>query len=451
VGDYDGDGLEDLCVAGRILRNKGGRRFEDTTERTGVRARGSPTPLWLDYDGDGMLDLLLGGLPSLALWRNYGDGTFVDVTGSMGLALRLPGLPSGLAAGDYDGDGLVDLFVACFETPGRLGVPRPNLLLRNTGRRFLDVTARAGLRGARFHSSRAAAWGDFNGDALQDLYVANGRLEPNQLWVNQGNGRFLERAAAAGVQGMLGRGRLSKSFGNTVACSWGDLNGDGAADVLVAEVIAVRYAGIVGASGLYLNGRRRGDWRFEDATPQCGIPFEEMPVGISMADFDNDGDLDVCRTAQGERRTMGLYRNDGRAHFMPITWRAGLVAFDCWGHGWFDKEGDGDLDLVVGGKRVRVFENKGNANAWLRVRLVGAGTNRGAVGARVTVHASEIKTQLVRDVVAGTGAGSQGSSILHFGLSKQRGQVRVSVRWPSGAMQKLDSVHVRQFLTVKEE
>jgi hypothetical protein len=284
-----------------------------------------------------------------------------------------------------------------------------------------------------------------------DLYVANSRSQPNQLWVNQGNGRFLELAEAAGVRGTGAQARAAELFGNSVACAWGDVDGDGAADLVVAEATALNYAGKMDSGAVYLNGRGDGGKRFVNHIAQSNLDFQEKPTGATLADFDNDGDLDTCRTEEGERRAVRLYANDGSATFHAVSWRAGLVAFDLWGHAWFDKDNDGDLDLVATGKRVRVFENSGNENAWLRVSLEGTGGNTRAVGGRVAVQLPDNRTRFVRDVTAGTGPGAQGSSVVHFGLGKHGGPVRVSVRWPGGAVQVVESARTRRHLVVKQQ
>jgi hypothetical protein len=295
------------------------------------------------------------------------------------------------------------------------------------------------------------AWSDFNDDGLLDVYVANSRFQPNQLWVNQGNGRFLELAETAGVRGTAAQGRAKETFGNSVVCAWGDLNGDGAPDLIVAETTFLRYAGRMDSGAVYLNGHMQGGKRFVNRIAQSGIAFEETPAGATLADFDNDGDLDTCRTEQGTRRAVKLYQNDGSATFQLVTWRAGLVAFDVMTHAWVDKDNDGDLDLVVSGERLRVFENNGNDNAWLQVSLEGTGGNTKAIGARVTVLLPDNRTRFVRDVAAGTGSGAQGSSIVHFGLGKHGGLVRVSVRWPDGTLKQIESTRTRRRLIVKQQ
>ena len=465
VGDYDGDGYEDLCITGRVFKNERGKGFTDVTEKVKVDPRNVVGALWLDYDGDGHLDLLFAAFPSLRLWRNKGDETFEEVTQKTGLASILPGMPEAIAVADYDGDGRLDLFVACFEHPQRPAVGLPNFLLRNTGGKFEDVSHKAGLRPKTtvpnpktkaeeeayvHYCTRGAAWCDFNGDGKPDLYVANYRLHPNRLWVNQGNGTFEDKAEELGVRGIPGEGKFASAFGHSIGCAWGDLNGDGRPDLVVTNLAMPNFLHFSDTTAVYFNGGEGAKWRFTDATARAGIRYEGMVADTSMADFDNDGDLDLYFTAIYKERPTFLYQNDGEGSFRAVTWRAGAVAFNTWGQAWFDKDNDGDLDLVLGSAAgVKLLENQARGTAWVRVKLVGKAPNKQAIGSTVTV--SWLGKKAVREITCGAGTASQSSPIAHVGLGGFTGSVTVAVRWPDGTTQTEQAVRANALATIEQK
>jgi len=450
VGDFDDDGFEDLSVCGRILKNNGGKSFTDVTRKAGVNPKGCLASLWLDYDNDGFLDLLCASFPNCRLWRNTGRGTFEDVTKEAGMLYAFPGSPEALAATDYDGDGYVDIFIGCFEHPRRPAGGQPDFLFHNTGKgRFVDVTQFAGLAGPKF-CARGAAWGDMNNDGRPDLYVANYRLHPNQLWINKGDGRFADEAQALGVQGTKGLGRFAHAFGHSIGCAWGDIDNDGDLDLVVSNLSLIRFLSFADTTALYVNRGEAERWRFDDIVDSAGIRFEEMTADTSLCDFDNDSDLDLYFSAIYKERPTAMYQNVGDNKFQPATWRANAIAFNTWGQAWFDKDNDGDLDLALGSATgIRLFENQATGTSWLRVQLAGKTNNRLGIGSRVTVAAGALR--LTREVTAGSGSSSQSSPIAHFGLGSHKGTVDVTVRWPNGSQQIIKGAAINTLMKVAEK
>lgn len=449
VGDYDADGFEDLCIMGRVYRNEKGQHFTDVTEKAGINPEKTLAALWLDYDADGKLDLLLASYPKVHLWRNRGDGTFEETTARAGLDYAFPGTPETLSACDYDGDGRLDIFIGCFENPRQPAVGQPDFLFHNEGGgRFLDQSLGAGITTVQF-CTRGCAWGDFDSNGRSDLYAANYRLHPNQLWVNKGRA-FADEAQARGVWGTPGVGRYAMAFGRSMACAWGDIDNDGDLDLAVTNLALVRDLYYADPTTIYLNGGRKERWRFADITDQTGIRFQEMATDISFADFDNDTDLDILLSAMYKERPTALYQNIGNDKFQPVTWRSGAIVFNTTSHAWFDKDNDGDLDIIlVGPNGAYLLENQVTGTSWLRVQLEGRANNRRGIGARLTVVAGPLT--LVREVSPARGSSSQDSPIAHFGLGSHRGTVAVSVKWPTGKTQTVTSDQVNKLIKVVEQ
>ena len=319
-----------------------------------------------DYDNDGWLDIFLvngtrlegfpaGQAPSSHLFKNNRDGTFTDVTAQAGLLHS--GWGQGVCIGDYDNDGYEDLFVTYF---GK------NVLYHNNGNgTFTDVTEKAGVGGSGKRWNTGCAFVDYDRDGHLDLFVANyidldlatapvpesgpclykGVMVAcgppglnggkNILYRNNGNGTFTdvtEQAGILGANGTYGLGVLTADFDN-----------DGWPDIYVANDST--------ASALYQN-KKNG--KFVDIAMEagCALSADGKPqagMGISAADYDLDGNLDIVKTNfAGD--TPSLYRNTGGATFEDATFAAGLgrhTQFLGWGCGFFDMDNDGWPDILI--------------------------------------------------------------------------------------------------------
>jgi len=322
-----------------------------------------------DYDNDGRLDIFIvggtrfdGALPEAGnrLYRNQGDGTFEDVTAAAGL--DYVGWCSGVAAGDYDNDGHLDLFVTSWG---------PNLLYRNTGRgRFEEVGEAAGLRYdfAAGHPrwGAGAAFVDYDRDGFLDLFVANyadfdlakvpkpgvnrfcnwkGEPVPcgprglpagrPYLYRNRGDGTFQDVSEPAGVA------TATNCFGMTVAAA--DFDGDGWQDVYVAcdSTPALLFHN-QGAGTFREEGLERGAALSDDGEEQAGM-------GVAAGDYDLDGRLDLLKTHFSDDMPA-LYRNVGEGYFEEATLAAGLgveTRYTAWGVGMPDFDNDGVPDALI--------------------------------------------------------------------------------------------------------
>lgn len=328
------------------------------TETTGSGAA------WFDYDGDGRIDLYVvngqtleeaaghGGQPN-QLFRNLGEGGFVDVTETAGVGDR--GWGGGAAAADYDDDGDVDLLVTNFGA---------NVLYRNNGDgTFSDVTERAGVSDPRWSTS--AAFGDIDGDGFLDLYVCNyiafdpeilGKLDPkfclwrgvsvmcgpnglpgevDALYRNRGDGSFEDVTRSSGVWDAEGKG---------LGVTFLDFDDDGDRDIYVANDSTPDY--------LFQND---GTGRFEDVALVAGVAMSmygkpQAGMGADAGDYDEDGRPDLVVTNfQGDYNA--LRRNEGLGIFTDVSDAVGLTApsFERlgWGARFTDVDLDGYLDLFV--------------------------------------------------------------------------------------------------------
>jgi hypothetical protein len=480
--DFDNDGWLDLFLVGSaragagasvhaLYRNNGDSSFTDVTKAAGLENNGyGMGSVAADYDGDGDLDLLITSYGANTLYRNNGRGQFEDVTAASGLApatngeRRKPILWNTSAAfADYDGDGWLDLYVARYlqfddDTPQicrHQGVPlacMPTLydpqygsLYRNNGDgTFTDVTRQAGAVSAG--RSLGAVWCDCDGDGRSDLFVANDTT-PNNLFHNEGGGRFSDVAVAMGLAyGPHGSPEAS------MGVDFGDYDGDGRFDLLVTNF---QNEG----AGLYHNGGKPG---FFAAADRAGVLAATLPVlgfGAGFLDFDNDGRPDLfmanghvqeaiqkvdpaCSFAQPRQ----IFRNRGDGTFEDLTSACGPAMTEpAVGRGaaFGDYDNDGDLDILVnnnGGPAMLLRNNLVSTGTgaerpertphWLRLRLVGRAPNRFAVGARVTIWAGGLRQ--VREVRAGHSFASSSDIRLQFGLGRASRADRIVVRWPGG-------------------
>ncbi|HUG52658.1 MAG TPA: CRTAC1 family protein, partial [Vicinamibacteria bacterium] len=408
--DYDNDGRIDLFVMrggwqspmrNSLLRNEGGGRFTDVTEKAGLLrpVRRTHTAAWADFDGDGWLDLFVGNEESpAALFRNRGDGTFVDVAAAAGVGRTA--FTKGAAWGDYDLDGHPDLYVSNYA-----GL---NFLYRNRGDgTFEEVSARMGV-GKPVMSFPTWFW-DYDNDGRLDLFVASyvpsvtevarhflglpRRAEGMKLYRNTGTA-FEDVTAAVGLDRVV----------PTMGANHGDLDNDGFLDFYLGTG-APSYAALM-PNVMY---RNRGGASFADVTTATGTGHLQKGHGVAFADLDGDGDQDV-------------FANIG-----------GFVPGDAY-------------------PRV-VFANPGHGNRWILVRLAGVKANRAAIGARLrlTVVGADGRESLrYREVGSG---GSFGASPLaqHIGLGRAARVPSLEVVWPgSGTRQVFTDVPLDRVIEIRE-
>ncbi len=481
--DYDGDGKQDLMVSmrndhvGELFRNTGNLpsgvpRFVPVTSDVfqpgpppDFRTRGLSVA---DYDNDGDLDLFAAHESTPRLYRNDPNGTarsFVDVSGSLGLSTAALQSWAG-AWGDYDRDGWVDLYVVrASGTPpaGPGGVPvspdptwiagrgAQDRLLRSTlstGGGFADVTQQAGLH-LDASETIGASWADIDGDKDLDLFVAwlgppNAALpfDWSPLYINQGNGTFVDASGAATVPRI---GKLRYVSG----AAWADFNRDGVLDIgLIRQKSGPPDPQSNGF--IYLNDGH-GDLTTE---PPYGVNALEPMQGLALQDFDLNGSADfltVPAAAQGPVRLYLGFAPPTGIKYLEQGAFVGLTAGKADGIAAADFSSDGDVDVFVGRPDSSstypfYFQNKatstsdGPKNNWIGIKLqaTAGGNNRAGIGATVKVQVPPSGTPILvqaRTVDGGMGRGSQSPLVHLFGLGQLTSDIKVTTTWPDAYVQ----------------
>jgi hypothetical protein len=346
-------------------------------------------------------------------------------------------------------------------------------LLHNEKGKFVDVTKKMGLskEQEKPQPGRSAAIGDYNNDGWLDIYVSNYRLSPNYLWENQQGKSFKDVAEEKGVIGIMRQGY----YGHTIASVFGDINNDGLLDLVVGNFAHKdRQRGpICDDAKVYINLGPKSDppYKFEDIREKSGIPVKEVGgeeetfVGAMLADFDNDGLLDLYFTQFYDQLPYAynyLYLNnksaEGETTFTDVTENAGCRIWDSCICTAADYDNDGDLDMITGGKVVsdqgaphfiRFFRNNdGNKKNWIEVKLQGKHCNRTAIGARITITYGK-ETQ-IREIGTATSNTSYNPFVAHFGLGETKKVDSLEIRWPCGKTKKVQGPAINKILEYSE-
>ncbi len=505
-------------------------RFTDATAESGLRfthqqgGAGAPTTLGgavavLDFNHDGLPDLFfVNGAPwpweeslekrltrSSALFRNDGHGRFTDVTAAAGLNVEMQGMAA--VAGDFDNDGLPDLFVTCVG---------PNHLFRNLGQgRFEDVTAEAGVAGNENTWSSGAAWIDLDNDGKLDLVVLHYARWPQEVPLGQAFtiadvGRSYGAAlgfvsAFPTVYRNLGRGRFAEVHGGAglrdldpdtrrpaaqpLAIVPVDADGDTRLDLLVSYHLAPPALFLNQGDGTFRKAARAPDRRQEGAAagfaPSSSLAFARTDgaderflalrasaargagpaalasrFGVATADFDLSGRLELFSGEGALEPNINKFE-DGRDFARPpaLLWNDGsawqpattLPAATARGIAVADFDGDGDPDIVVAqnnGSPLFLRNDQRLGLPWLRVHLTATRSQPEAGGARVEIHTP--RRVLVQTVAPQLGFMAQSESTLTFGLGEDARVRRIVIHWPSGRLQEVKPEGLNRTLEIRE-
>lgn len=432
--DYNNDGHMDVFILrggwfsefgelGKIpnslLRNNGNETFSDITESAGLLSYyPTQTAVWWDYNNDGWLDLFIGNEKNpCELYRNNRDGTFTECAKSVGIDVSK--FVKGVTSGDYNNDGRPDLFLSIFGAS--------NMLFQNDGPisepsdyskdwKFTELGEKAGLSEPKY-SFPTWFW-DFNNDGWEDIFVCGYRTD--------GEG-YLNNGVAGIVADYLDRPHKAETM------------------------------------RLY---RNKGDGTFDEVSESMNLDKVVLGMGCNYGDLDNDGWLDFYVGTGNPSFAMlipnRMFRNEKGKLFQDVTTSGGFGHLQK-GHGVsfgdIDHDGDQDIYSVIGGAFTGdnymnvLFENPGNENKWLTLKLVGQASNRSALGSRIKVIVTTqdgSKRMIHRTVSAG---GSFGASPFRqeIGLGKVKSINSVEIFWPySGEKQIYHNLDTNTCYLIKE-
>ncbi|HEX3183244.1 MAG TPA: CRTAC1 family protein [Pyrinomonadaceae bacterium] len=429
VGDINNDGLPDLYLtnlgSNQMYLNKGGGKFVDVTKESGTDdPRWTTSASFVDYDRDGWLDLMI---------VNYAD---FSVSNS-------PNCYSATTARDY-------CTPRVFRAPG-------NRLFHNKGNgTFEDATVSARVD-KEFGHGLGVVTADFNDDGWPDIYVANDG-DPNQLWINQKNGTFVNDALLAGAA-VNRNGQAEAGMGVDAA----DFDGNGTEDVFITHLMDE-------TNTLYVN---LGQALFEDRTREAGLGMPGRRFtgfGTFFFDYDNDGWLDLF-VANGAVQLLAplvrqkdpfplgqpnqIFRNTGKGSFVEIDAAEAGAELQLLevsrGAVFGDVDNDGDTDVLVtnnNGPARLLLNQVGNRNHWLGLHVVGK-NGRDSLGARVDVVTASGSVLRRRVRTDGSYLSANDPRLLvGLGVAKQVKSVRV--RWPNGTIEEWKNVAVDRYTTLNE-
>lgn len=474
MDDFDNDGLLDFVVTSwapsepmAFYRNLGTGKVAQETGKMGLEQQlGGLYCVQTDYNNDGYLDIFiprgswlpskLAQLPSLL--RNDQGQSFTDVSRETGLNTATNSTSATWA--DYDNDGDVDLFLCCQR--------QPCLLYRNDGAgHFEEVLAQTGLS-ADLTGCLGAAWIDVDNDRYPELFVnistgvaGNSGTGAARIFRNNGNGTFADATRELGIDGPM----------SGFSCWAFDYDNDGWLDIFAtttSHTLGEVVQGLLNQpcqqkqhAKLFRNLQGK---RFQDVTDAAGLNKVYSPMGSNFGDLDNDGYLDFyLGTGDPALTTLvpnRLFKNVAGQRFAEITGSSRTGHLQK-GHGvacgdW-DRNGTADLFIELGGAiqgdryHNVLFQNPGQGNNWLSVKLVGVKTNRAAIGARIKVVTAEEKPLTIhRHVSSGSSFGANPLE-QHIGLGQAQRIARLEIDWPtSGETQVFENIPVNQGLVITE-
>ena len=422
-GDYDNDGHIDLFLAGgadQLFRGLGDCVFENVTAASGIddtqlfdntndnvsnaELINAPTPsaAWVDVDNDGWLDLQQANFLDFStgdgtvdyLWHNQSDGTFVNITDEAGmLSLQVGGL-AGRTVGpaDWDNDGDMDIYLGNY----------------------------------RLHKNYA--WQNNSGDSIEfENIAADNWLEGDRYAISLFGGYY----------------------GHTIGVDWGDVDNDGDLDLFAGNLAHPRFIEFSDKS-MFLKNQlsETGVATFENVREEAGMLYQETDSSPMLFDYDNDGFLDLFYTAVYQSRPSYLFHNNGDFTFTMVSYPAGTWIYNGWGVSYADVDNDGDLDIY--GKNFLRNETAATGNS-LSIKAVGAGagmTNVSGIGARIEVLVGD--EVILREVTSAVGVSSGKPLRQTIGIGDAE-EAYVSVIFPaSGEVVDLGMVPAGAFLTVQE-
>jgi len=500
VADFDRDGRPDIFVVSKngpcaLYRQVAPFRFVDIAHAAGVACDDAPSSnvgaTVVDINQDGWPDLYICryNAPNL-LFVNNGDGTFTERAHEYGLDITDACVHAVFA--DYDGDGYLDCYIVTNILDfSKSPQGRPGYLLHNNGNgTFTNVSAKAGIWGLT--QGHTAIWVDINHDGWPDLYVANDFETPDRLYLNKGDGTFVDVIDE----------RLPHATYFSMGADAGDLNNDGLIDFLITDMRDRNHAEFMDGmeemgrglwemervpdlipqymwNAVYLN---TGTDRFAEAAHLTGMDATGWTWSARFGDLRNEGRLDVFFTcgmirnfidadlidrqnvapnltarasvwknSQPRSETTLAYHNLGDLKFADVSKEWGLdhpgVSFGC---ALADLAGDGNLDLIFTNYNAppTVIRNRTPTGHRVEIKLAGRAPNLDGIGAELRLEsASGLQ---VRQLYTERGIASSELPLVHFGLGDDPVIKRLTIRWPRGEVQVVENLPADQLLTIAE-
>lgn len=500
VADFDRDGMLDIYVVSKngpcaLYHQTAPFKFTNIAAAAGVDCSNSPAPkvgaTVVDINQDGWPDIYVCryDAPNL-LFINNGDGTFTESAHAYGLDVKDSSVMATFA--DYDGDGFLDCYLVTNVldfSKSLLG--RRDYLFHNNGNgTFSDVTEKAGIYGLT--QGHSAIWVDINQDGWPDLYVADDFETPDRLYINQGNGTFVDAMSQ----------RLPHIPYFSMSADSGDLNNNGLIDLMVVDMRDRTRRGYM--DGMEEVGRGLEDierprdvvpqypWNalllntgtdhFQEAAHLAGVSATGWTWATRIADLDNDGRQDlffttgmirnfvdpdivakqnlahtlaaraaVWKNAPRRREHPLAYRNLGDMKFEDVSSSWGFtrpgVSFGCAA---VDLANDGALDLVFANQEgpPSVYRNNVAAGHSVEFKLAGHVPNRDGIGSEI--HIETVSGTQVRQLYTEHGVVTSEPPIVHFGLGKDTVIKKLTIRWPLGDVQTFENLPADRLYTITE-
>jgi hypothetical protein len=431
--DFDQDGFDDLTLASGedgvfIYRNLGNGQYEDANYP--IVAEGDVKQvLWVDYDNDDDLDLFITRkMAPVMLWRNDGDGNFINVSAQAGFIQTSTWETFGASFGDYDNDGDLDVYLNNYNVIGNV----TNYLYRNNGNgTFTDVTTACNCSNG-VQNTFQSLWYDANNDGWLDLVVINDRLfYANALYLNEGDGSFVDVAPQMNFDQMV--------YAMSITC--GDYDNDNDFDFYITN----GYEG-----NLFLT--RSGN-TFTDYAEFNNTTVNSVCWGALWIDYDNDRlqDLYVADYPWGAGSSPNhFFRNNTGINFIENN---GLIQNDqsnLWSvsMGDFDSNGFPDILMSTVTTDTRLMINQGGENHWLKVGLKGTVSNSYGVGSKVSAFTNGVRQN--RFTYCGESYLGQNSLQSMFGLKAAETIDSLLVTWPSGHTDRLYDLPADTSIVVTE-